>query len=461
VKRSPHPLRACAPGAVLLLAMITIAVPGAQDKPKPSASEPAAALPEFKDLDAFMSSLPAPKSLRPLDEQQALLLSTVPLACVDELQAKPTARTYFWEVSYKTIDGYARNRAFYGCGDWHSAVNATWTLVTLLKKYPDLPFGGLIREKLTDHLGRQNFEGELAFFKDAGNFERPYGYAWLLRLQAELAMWKDAEASRWTDNVAPLAKHFADSLVTYLIDLDRPNRTATLTNTALALGLLLEYVDVTKDTTIQRSSTDAAKRFYLSDTTCATETEASSPELVSPCLAEAALMSRVLDRAAFVAWFDKVMPQPHSVKFRPLTTLSLDATGRRGGRGSRGATAATPPPTPPVDRPAAGERGAGTEPARTMEAEAAAAGAGQGRGRGGPPPNPRATWAGLAFTRAIALSRIAAALPPDDKRVPVLRRLEAIHAEKGLQGLVDPAAFDAPWLGAFAISYLTTTETPR
>jgi Protein of unknown function (DUF2891) len=460
MKRIGHHLCKRAPAAAILLTMIVIAAPGAQETPKPPAQDPPAAVPEFKDLDAFLSSLPAAKPVPPLGPEQALLLSTVPLACVDELQPKPAGRTYFWEVSYKTVDGYARNRAFYGCGDWHSAVNATWTLVTLLRRYPDLPIGGLIREKLTDHLGRQNFEGEAAFFKDAGNFERPYGYAWLLKLQAELGLWKDPEASRWTDNVAPLSKQFAESLVTYFVDLDRPNRSATQANSAFALGLLLDYVDVTKDTMIQRSTGDAARRFYSSDTTCATESEASSPELVSPCLAAAALMSRVLDRPAFVSWFDKVMPQPHAVKFRPLTTVSLEATGRRGGRGSRGAATAPAAPAPP-DRPAGGERGATAEPPKTMEAEAAAAPAGQGRGRGGPPPNPRVTWASLAFTRAMAYSRIAAALPPEDKRIAVFRRLEAIHAEKGLQGLADPAAFDAPSLGTYAISYLTMTETAR
>ena len=115
----------------------------------------------------------------------------------------------------------------------------------MLKRYPDLPVGGLIREKLTDHLGRLNLEGELSFFKDAGAFERPYGYAWLLKLQSELANWKDPEGTRWADNVAPLAKYFADSLLAFLVDLDRPNKAATQANTAFALGLLLDYVDVT------------------------------------------------------------------------------------------------------------------------------------------------------------------------------------------------------------------------
>jgi hypothetical protein len=438
--------------------------PIAQEPAKPAAQK--AAAPEFADLDAFAKSL-ATANVRPLDAQGALLFTAVPLACLDELQPKPAARPYFWEATYKTVDNHDKTRAFYGCSDWHTAVNATWTVVTMLKRYPDVAVGGLIREKLADHLGRQNLDGELAFFKDAGNFERPYGYAWLLKLHAELAGWKDPEGTRWADNVAPLAKYFADSLIAYLVDLDRPNRAASQQNTALSLGLLLDYVDATHDTTMGRATSETAKRLFLTDTNCATDTEAAAPEMVSPCLAEAAVMSRVLEPPAFLAWFDKFMPPAFSPKFKPLTSVSLDAVGTgRGGRGrGRGvnpeAAAAANAPAPTATT-APGE-GRGAEQAKTMEAQAAAVppAAGGFGGRGGPPASPKATWTGLAFTRAQAYTRIAAALPADDKRVPVFRRLALIHAEKGQQGLADPAAFDAAWLGTYAISYLTAGTDGR
>ena len=325
--------------APVLAATVTVIVSGAQDKPKPDPQKTAAAAPEFKDLDSFMKSLPA-ATVKPLDPQSAMLFTALPLACLDDLQPRPTARPYFWQPTYRTVENHDKVRAFYGCNDWSTAVNATWTIVTLVKKYPDLPVEGLIREKLTDHLGRQNLEGELAYFRMAGNFQRPYGHAWLLRLFAELSTWRDADGARYSDNVAPLARFLAESLLTYLIDLDRPVRMAGQTNSAFALGLLLDYSDITRDTTISRAVGETAKRLFAADTDCATDTEAASPEMVSPCLAEAALMSRVLDQGAFVAWFDKFMPPAHSNKFKPLRTVSLDAvgTGRRGGgRGQRGA----------------------------------------------------------------------------------------------------------------------------
>jgi len=123
------------------------------------------------------------------------------------------------------------------------------------------------------------------------------------------------------------------------------------------------------------------------------------------------------------------MPAAQSAAFKPLRSISFDAVGTGRGRG--------------------GNRGAAPE----TPALAAAAGAGAG-GRGGGQTNPRANWIGLAFTRADAYSRIAASLPAGDARSAVFTRLSDIHAEKGQQEVVTAAAFDAPWVGALAVSYL-------
>lgn len=390
-----------------------------------------------------MSTLPKANVTR-LDASSALLFSALPLTCVDDLQPRPAAtRPYFWQPTYRTVDAYDKTRAFYGCNDWPTAVSATWTLVTLLRQFPELGSAQLIREKLSLHLGRENLDGELAYFKTAGNAQRPYGYAWLLRLYAELATWKDADGARYAENATPLARFFADGLVSYLVDLDRPNRAAGQANSALSLELLLDYVDATRDMTIKRAVTDAARRLFLNDSVCATATEAAVPEMMSPCLEEAALMSRVLDAAAFVAWLDKVLPSPDSAAFKPLLAISFDATGAGRGRGAgRGSAAGASPVAPTAAAPA---------PTATPALPAA--------GRGGGPTNTRANWIGLAFTRAAAFSRLAAALPGTDPRVTIFHRLADIHADNGQREAVTAAAFDAPWVGALAVSYLTSVRS--
>ena len=252
---------------ILASAALAAALLPAQNPPVPAP----APVQEFKDLPALMASLPktAPK---PLDATAALLFTALPLTCLDDLQPRPQAtRPYFWQPTYRTVESYDKTRAFYGCNDWSTAVSATWTLVTLLKKYPDVGSGMLIREKLTAHLGRDNLDGELAYFKTAGNAQRPYGYAWFLRLYAELATWKDPDGARFAENATPLARFFADGIISYLVDLERPTRAAGQTNSAFVLGLLLDYVDSTRDMTIKRAVSDAARRLFLTDTDCATK----------------------------------------------------------------------------------------------------------------------------------------------------------------------------------------------
>jgi hypothetical protein len=431
----------------------------AQTPPQNPAPPPAP--PEYHDLDALLASLPA-ATPPTLDEPRAHWLVALPLACLDQLQARPTSRPYFWDATFKPVDGYDKNRAFYGCNDWHSAVNATWTVVKLLKQFPALPEGQLIREKLNDHLGKSNFDGELAYFKDATTFERPYGYAWLLKLHAELVTWDDPQAAEWAGSVAPLAKFFSEKLVDYLKDLDQVTRSGGQTNTALSLGLMLDAIDVLPNYALKAVVVDTAKKFYTKDAACATESETTGADVASPCLTEAALMSRVLDQAAFVSWLDKFLPPAYSPKFRPLTTIAIDlsAPGRgRAGNAARTAGAAAPaggPPAAGTDQAAAGGRGAGGG------AGGSAGGGAGGRGAGGAPGpggnSARANPVGLAFERAEALNRLANALPSGDKRIVIFRRLSAIHGEKAAQALSDPAVLDAPWLGACAISYMRSAK---
>jgi len=432
-------------GLLAALLLSRVQAPAPQQTPSPAA--------EYKDAAALLAALPN-AAVKPLDAPAALIFTALPLACVDDLQPRPAAtRPYFWQPTYSTVDGYDRTRAFYGCNDWPTSVGATWTLVALLKQFPELGSGQLIREKLTAHLGRDNLDGELEYYRGAGNAQRPYGYAWFLRLYAELATWKDADAARYAENATPLARFFVDGIVSYLVDLERPTRTASQANSALALELLLDYVDATRDMTIKRAASDAARRLFLTDKACAIGTEAATPEMVSPCLAEAAVMSRVLDGAAFVGWLDTFLPAPQSAAFAPLRAINFEATGNRGrgaGRGANSGRAGSPlpttTPTPPTTAPPATAPPAGT---------AQPAGGAPGPGRGAQT-NPRANWIGLAFTRAAEFGRIADALPPADPRVAVFRRLAAIHAADGEREAVTSAAFDAPWVGAYAVSYLSS-----
>ena len=175
-----------------------------------SAAAPKASV--FTDLASFYASLPAVDP-HPFDRTTALQLSAMPLSCMDHPQPRPDAVPYLWDATYTPVPDYETTRAFYGCYDWHSAVNSAWTLVRILKTFPDLPTAPAIRQKLNDHFGATNIAGDLEFMRGAGTFELPYGYAWLLRLQYELRSWNDSDAVRWAANMQPMATYMSERMI--------------------------------------------------------------------------------------------------------------------------------------------------------------------------------------------------------------------------------------------------------
>src|SRR2546427_6315897 len=133
--------------------------------------------------------------------------------------------------------------AFFGSFDWHSCVHAHWLLARILRLQPDIPEAALIRTMLESHLCAANVEAEVAYFRrpESHAFERPYGWAWLLKLAQELACWSDADAHCWSQNLAPLAYVFSEHFGEWLADASYPIRHGVHTNTAFALAFALDY----------------------------------------------------------------------------------------------------------------------------------------------------------------------------------------------------------------------------
>ena len=136
--------------------------------------------------------------------------------------------------------------AFYGCYDWHSSVHAHWLLVHLLRAYAGgaLPEAD-IREALGENLTAENVRAEDEYFRDPGrpSYERPYGWAWLLKLHEELCLWDDPDASRWFDALRPLAETIVEKYLAYFPRQDYPIRVGTHFNTAFGLAFAWDYAD--------------------------------------------------------------------------------------------------------------------------------------------------------------------------------------------------------------------------
>src|SRR5437867_4294827 len=201
--------------------------------------------------------------------------------------------------------------AFYGCYDWHSSVHGHWLLVRLLRTFPDASFAGAARDALGKSLTAENLKQESAYLRGEGraSFERPYGLAWLFQLCAELREWDDDQAREMSASLRPLEATAEERLKTWLPKLSHPVRIGEHDQTALGLGLMLDYARSKHDEAFAKLVTDSAKKFFLADKNCPLAYEPSGEDFLSPCLAEADVMRRVLSPAEFASWLKEFMPQ--------------------------------------------------------------------------------------------------------------------------------------------------------
>jgi Protein of unknown function (DUF2891) len=290
--------------------------------------------------------------------------------------------------------------AFYGCFDWHSDVHGHWLLVRLLRLYPDARFAAQARSELARSFTSQNIAGELRYLQHEGraSFERPYGLAWLLQLSAELRAWNDPQAHEWAAALQPLETEAASRLKTWIPKLHYPIRIGEHDQTAFSFGLAWDWAAIAGDTEMRRVLTDAAQRFYAADRHCPIDYEPSGEDFLSPCLAEADFMRRVLEPAAFGPWLSGFLP----------------------GIGQQ-ATAAWLTPAVVTDRA-----------------------------------DPKLAHVdGLNLSRAWMLTGIAHGLMAGDRRVAVLRAAAQTHREAALPAVTGEHYEGGHWLGTFAV-YLTS-----
>jgi hypothetical protein len=200
--------------------------------------------------------------------------------------------------------------AFYGCFDWHSAVHGHWLLARLSRRFPDAAFTAAARAALDRSLTKEKIAAEVVYFVGEGRstFERPYGLAWLLQLAAELGEWEDTQAAQWSRNLEPLERAVASRLAEWLPKLSHAIREGEHHQTAFALGLVLDWARSVGDTSMSAMVEERVRTLYLPDRDCPLEYEPSGHDFLSPCIAEADLVRRILAPSAFAAWLGAFLP---------------------------------------------------------------------------------------------------------------------------------------------------------
>lgn len=219
------------------------------------------------------------------------------------------------------LDPRRLHPAFYGSYDWHSAVHMHWLLARVLRFIPGKEEIGALLDR---HLSPAAIAAELAYFHSpAGRtFERPYGWAWLLELQAELLR---LGVMRWSDALQPLAAELARRMAAFVSDAPHPIRAGSHGNTAFACLLGLDYASIVSDTQLSSAIRKSALRWYAADRDAPLAYEPSLDDFLSPSLVEAALMQQVMPADEFRGWSRKFFSADPAKLELPTVTDRTDA----------------------------------------------------------------------------------------------------------------------------------------
>jgi hypothetical protein len=289
--------------------------------------------------------------------------------------------------------------AFYGCFDWHSSVHGHWLLARLARTFPDGTFTAQAKAALAQSLtpAKMKREAEYVAVQGRESFERPYGLAWLLQLATELREWNAPESREWSTSMQPLESAAVRRISDWLKKLSHPVRSGEHSNTAFALGLMIDYARSTSNREFEQLLEGKVRDFYLADRDCPVTYEPSGEDFLSPCLAEADAVRRVVRGKEFADWFGRFLPSTR-----------------------------------------------GFEPAIVTD----------------PADGKLAHLDGLNLSRAWMMEGIASALPGHDSRAAPLRTLAKRHGEAGLRAVTGEHYEGGHWLGSFAV-YLVTQRDLR
>jgi hypothetical protein len=290
----------------------------------------------------------------------------------------------------------ALHPAFYGCFDWHSAVHGHWMLVRLLRRWPQLPEAAATRVALAANLTAAHLATEAAYFTapNRASYERPYGWAWLLQLAAELHTWNDPDAQRWAAHLQPLTDLLVARYLAFFPKQTYPIRTGVHSSTAFGFALALDFARAVGHRELEALLVERSAAYYAADRDAPAAWEPSGDDFLSPSLIEADLMRRVLAPSEFPAWLHAFLPRG----LPPALQQPAIVTDRSDGK--------------------------------------------------------LAHLDGLNLSRAWCLRAIAAALPPGDPLHPQLAASADAHAAAGLAHVATGDYMGEHWLASFAVYLL-------
>ena len=247
--------------------------------------------------------------------QKANHLAPLPIKCLQ--QQYPNKLGQMLLDSTEIRSPKVLHPAFYGCFDWHSSVHGHWSLVYLLKQFPNLDKKKEIISKLQTNLSKANIQQEVVYISKQHEkaFERTYGWTWVLKLQLELETSTDPYAGELAQNLQPLSNKIIENYIEFMPKLLYPVRAGTHTNTAFGLNFAWDYAVYSNNLPLQKSIRDNAIRLFEKDQGCPFAWEPSGTDFLSPCMEEIGIMRRILPEKEFLQWIRQFAPSLSDTNF--------------------------------------------------------------------------------------------------------------------------------------------------
>ena len=215
--------------------------------------------------------------------------------------------------------------AFYTSFDWHSCVHMHWLGASLLGSpavaaasegasdggtaaWVDSSTEASLRAALGANLTQAKLAVERDYLVANPSWERPYGWAWLMRLAATCAGSSDAQLREWGAALEPLVDAVAELSVAWMAKAQYPVRHGLHTNAAFGVGYMLDAFRSLGRADAAAACEEAARTWFANDRGWPGDWELSGQDFLSAGLSEADLMRRVLSADEFAAWFAAFLP---------------------------------------------------------------------------------------------------------------------------------------------------------
>ena len=201
----------------------------------------------------------------------------------------------------RLLDGgpIAAHPAFGNSFDWHSSVHSHWTALQLLEHFAtkdQTPEIAALRNAVTENLQPGRVAAEQAYLVSRPSYERPYGWAWALMLATSAPA------------LGSLAEVIVAHATAWLAVLPLPVRHGVHSNTAFALGLMHDASRSLGMEEFSAAIVARARGWFATDRNWPAHYERSGNDFLSPGLAEADLMRRVLAPNGFATWWLDFLP---------------------------------------------------------------------------------------------------------------------------------------------------------